>query len=264
MFTLVSGHGAQDYEVGDQAFNAGQWGTFRHAAIRMLRARGQEDAADVLAGYPFELRRGMNFFGDEFVVLFAELDLERYTACVEEYADAEARLPFRQARATLEEVCPDHARFVAVAARLDDATESVVEPDLRITSRVVTEALNDARYLVEGRGSSSGVDRAHTMFHGYLRAVCEDAGIEAPADADVTRLFRLLRDQHPHLQASGPRSEDISRALRALANIVDTLNPIRNLASLAHPNEELLPEPEANLVLNAIRTILQYLDQRLA
>ena len=209
------------------------------------------------------MHEGINFFGDEFVVLFAELELERYATCVERFTDQDRRGPFRQIQKVLEEICPTHVRFVTISARMADAAVPVADPELRITSRTVTEALNDARHLIASRSSTSGVDRAHTVFHGYLRVICEESGIEAPGDADVTRLFRLLRDQHPKLEADGPRAQDITKTLRTLANVVDTLNPLRNQASLAHPNEDLLEEPEANLVLNSIRTILHYLDQRI-
>jgi len=61
----------------------------------------------------------------------------------------------------------------------------------------------------------------------------------------------------------GARSEEITKVLRALATVIDALNPIRNRASVAHPNEELLDEPEAVLVINAIRTLLQYIESRI-
>jgi hypothetical protein len=37
---------------------------------------------------------------------------------------------------------------------------------------------------------------------------------------------------------------------------------LRNKASVAHPNPVLLPEPEAMLVVNSVRTILHYLDEK--
>lgn len=39
--------------------------------------------------------------------------------------------------------------------------------------------------------------------------------------------------------------------------------PLRSQASLAHPNEELLGEAEAALVISVGRTLLTYLDARL-
>jgi hypothetical protein len=48
-----------------------------------------------------------------------------------------------------------------------------------------------------------------------------------------------------------------------MAQIVDVLNPVRNQKSMAHPNEDLLEEPEAMLVANAVRTLLHYLNAKL-
>jgi hypothetical protein len=93
--------------------------------------------------------------------------------------------------------------------------------------------------------------------------VCKYGSIEVPEDTSITQLFRLIREQHPAFQKIGPRAENISRILRATASILDALNSLRNRASLAHPNEELLDEPEAMLVINSIRTLLHYLDQKL-
>jgi hypothetical protein len=51
--------------------------------------------------------------------------------------------------------------------------------------------------------------------------------------------------------------------LGAMATVVDVLNPLRNKASVAHPNQQLLAEPEALLVINSVRTLLNYLDSKL-
>jgi hypothetical protein len=41
------------------------------------------------------------------------------------------------------------------------------------------------------------------------------------------------------------------------------LNPVRNNASVAHPNEDLLGHEEAELVINVGRSLLSYLDAKL-
>jgi hypothetical protein len=51
--------------------------------------------------------------------------------------------------------------------------------------------------------------------------------------------------------------------LRGLAQIVDAMNPVRNNSSLAHPNENLIEEPEAMLAANAVRSLLHYLNMKL-
>ena len=51
--------------------------------------------------------------------------------------------------------------------------------------------------------------------------------------------------------------------LGAIATVLDSLNPLRNNASVAHPNKELLDEPEAHLAINAARKVFAFLDAKL-
>lgn len=264
MFTVYSGSGARDYNIGDICIPSDQWAAFLRGASGLLRARdGENSAADLLESLPFELRQGENFFGDEFVVLYAELPMEKYVEMVGEYTSPEDRHEFRRIAHALTEICPFYVRFIAFDAALTDGIGPIQQPQLRVTNRTVEESLADARQLIAARGSTSGVDRAHTAFHGYLRVLCEDAGIDVLEDADITKLYRALRDQHPGLVERGARGADITKALRALSSIVAILNPLRNRASLAHPNADLLERAEADLVLNSIHTLLHYLDQKL-
>ncbi|MBN4054190.1 abortive infection family protein [Nitrospira defluvii] len=139
---------------------------------------------------------------------------------------------------------------------------NVEQPTLRITSEVVERALLDAQELLRATGATSGVDRIHTALHGYLLEVCGSAGLTTAGDAPLTELFKQVRGAHPAFRDLGPRSDDILRVLRALATILDSFNPLRNKASVAHPNPALLPEPEAMLVINSARTILHYVDEK--
>lgn len=150
-----------------------------------------------------------------------------------------------------------------IARRLEGASP-VPTPDPRITSAVVERAIGDVEALLRSSGAPSSVDRVHTALHGYLKAVCDREQIAYTADDNMARLFRLLRQQHPALRNLGPRAQDIERVLISFANIMDALNPIRNNASVAHPNDNLLDAAEAMLVINAARTLLHYLDARFA
>jgi hypothetical protein len=76
-------------------------------------------------------------------------------------------------------------------------------------------------------------------------------------------LLKLIRQHHPRLTSPATRADDINKILNSFAAVLDALNPIRNQASVAHPNTDLLDEPEAMLVVNAARTILNYLEARL-
>jgi hypothetical protein len=141
----------------------------------------------------------------------------------------------------------------------------VLSPALAKPSEIVERALSDAEYLIAKSGAISAVDRLHTALHGYLKQACADARILPPdKDPDLTRLLKQLREHHPKFKARGARADDIATMQNALTAIVSVLNPIRNRASVAHPNDILLDAAEAHLVVNSVRTLLHYLEAKLA
>lgn len=155
-----------------------------------------------------------------------------------------------------------HDAFLAIAQRVE-GKPGVGSPSPAITSGVVEHVIADVETLIRTRGATSGVDRVHTMLHGYMRAVCDDQSIAYAEKTTITVLFNLIRAQHPAFTTPGPRDQDIGNICRAMGSVMDSLNPIRNQASPAHPNLELLAEPEAMLVVNAAKTILHYIDAKL-
>jgi hypothetical protein len=136
-----------------------------------------------------------------------------------------------------------------------------LSPDPKINSAVVERAIGNVEALIQTSGAVSRVDRIHTALHGYLRAVCDVENIVYGKDDSMTKLLKLLRQHHPALRNLGARSQDIERILQSSASIMDALNPIRNNASVAHPNKDLLNK-EAMLVINVMRTLLHYLDAK--
>ena len=153
-------------------------------------------------------------------------------------------------------------RLDSIAARIE-RDSAVLQPEPRVTSAVVERALTDAEALIGTADATSAIDRVHTALHGYMIALCEHAGLRYAENASLPKLFNILRESHPTLQDLGPRSQDVRTVLRAMASILDSLQPVRNRASLAHPNPRLLDDPEAMLVVNAARTLIHYLDARL-
>lgn len=151
--------------------------------------------------------------------------------------------------------------FSLVAQSLENIF-TIQIPDTVITSKTLRLALNDAETLLQTSGATSGVDRIHTALHSYLLAVCEQYGIQHDIDADITGLFKNIRAGHPAFVSMGPRADDIRKVLKACAVIMDALNPLRNRASMVHPNKELLEHAEAMLVINICRTLLHYLDTK--
>lgn len=128
---------------------------------------------------------------------------------------------------------------------------------------VVRKALADADSLLLSNGATSAIDRLHTALHGYLRSVCAEANIQVQDNAAITALFKALRTQHYSLKSLGHQENEIHRILMAFASVVDSLNTIRNHGSIAHPNETLLENNEAELTVNAVRTLFNYLVKKI-
>jgi Abortive infection C-terminus len=194
---------------------------------------------------------------------------ERFIAIL---SSQEPRNQARILRGVLERFPPDqgpdtrqavHAEILTLIERLDAGT--LITPlTPQITSEVVLRALTDAETLIQTSGPTSAVDRVHTVLHGYLMAVCQAAGITYRREDSMVALFRAIQNGHPKLADLGPRAQDVRKVLNAFASVLDAMLPIRNQTSVAHPNPSLLDEPEARLVINASRTLLHYLDDKLS
>ena len=157
-----------------------------------------------------------------------------------------------------------HDKILGWISRLETGT-ATVGVALASPSDLVRRALNDADALMASSGPQSAVDRVHTALHGYLHSLCDEEGIVVSGDRPtLNQLFRALRDNHSALKNLGSREEDIRKMLGSMATILDVLNPIRNNASVAHPNDDLVGPAEAVLVINLVRTMLGYLEQRRA
>lgn len=157
----------------------------------------------------------------------------------------------RHDRSGLEELLSDVAGGEVAEILPRSATESGIA------------ALADAQALLRSRGPTSAVDRVHTGLHGFLRGACDEAEIEYEDDATATQLLKVLLNGHPALADLGPRTDEIKRMIRTSASIVDAMGTLRNKASLAHPNEELLDHDEALPVINLARSLLRFLDAKL-
>jgi hypothetical protein len=156
-----------------------------------------------------------------------------------------------------------HDEYVAFADRLERGG-MVAGGAPAATAEVVRRAIDDVQALLDKGGPTNAVDRIHTSLHGHLQYLCDAVGIEYDNKNDpTTALLKKLRREHPKLEDLGPRSQDIEKVLNAAGAMLDALTPVRNNASLAHPNKDLLGRDEAQLVVNAGRTLLTYLDAKI-
>jgi hypothetical protein len=249
---LFSGGGAGDFELGVPLHD---WPQVRATVARLLASRGEADVASLLAEIPFVLYQGSNHFNDEFFVLHGSLPPEDYARW-----ERETRGTLRQRASVLANAVTDlnyYCRFVALDVDIGDSIGMVEAAPINTKSEAVRVALADAEVLLAASGPASAIDRLHTAFHGYLREVANDVGIETRPDAEITAIFGLLRSSHP---AFGMVDQSRIHVLRGLAQVIDALSPIRNTDSLAHPTNSLPPNADAELFVNSVRTMFRWLE----
>lgn len=262
MIVLYEGSGSSEFELGSPFLPSAEWSPLRQSVCGLLRKRGSGYAADLLEGLPFEVLSGTNTFGDDFQVLHVSVRMDQYLDLANRKDDFDIKSGFKEIADTVYEIGP-YIRFVAVSLLPEGNAPAVAQPTLRTTSNVVRATLDDAEHLIQSRGALNGLDRVHTALHAYLRAVVESLAIPTSTDAGTTELFKIIISNHPSFSTSTPRNADVTRIVRAMSSIVDALNPLRNRASLAHPNDSLLGPSEATLAINTVRTLLQYLDSKI-
>ena len=267
MHYLYHGGGAGITEIHGPLTPPEDWGKTKSAAIRLLRARRQVLAADMLTRMPFEWVDATNFFNDEFTALQAIVSVEEYVSLQEARLNKTIEHPFEAIAQTISEICPQRPVVRFIVAQLDTEDETALHvppPSPKITSEAVDGALADAELLLKSRGPASAVDRVHTAVHGYLRAAVSRTGNKAPPTASATDLLKLLREHDEGLRSLVEGSGEAKRIVMALATIVDAAGTLRNNSSAAHPSAQMLQRPEAMLTINAARTLIHYLDAKLA
>lgn len=222
---------------------------------------------------------------DSFYHLYCDLDIDvpsyrklghtTRTAFIQILKDASARDQAKIIKGVFEYLPPRGGHFDAdekrqrvyedlqkTIARLE-ADGNVESPVIEETSEVVFEALKDAEVLLQTRGPTSAVDRAHTALHGYLKRLCTDRREAMPSDPSLTAVFKVLRENFPEFKEAIAHDNEAKRVFGSIASALDSLNSIRNRGTMAHPNELLLNGPEAMLYINLSRAVLGYIESKL-
>lgn len=260
MVTLYKhGSGCSECEIGKPAAPPETWIKLKGTAIRLLRAQGHEAAADLFENENFELFEATNGFGDEFHALAKKAKVEAYADYMEKAQEhnhlyANVASVFSNLRF--------YIRFIIVELDADTGVSPVTTPASIAPIEVVKRALRDSEQLLATNGAVSAIDRVHTALHGYLKWICEQSGkLPVSKDPSITELLKAV-EKHPKLLPKATHSNKTKNILRAFATALDAVNQVRNQGSMAHPNE-LVDEADALLVVNATRTMLRYLDDRL-
>lgn len=261
MLIFYSGSGAGGFEILDPVMTEDNFESLKVNACKLLSVRKKELAVQLLETIPFELSNGTNYFGDEFAILHAAVPIERYVQCTEMKTDSKVTTAFREVSAAFSELGV-HVRHIAVYPSQEKAP-LVPQPNPVTTSVVIERALKDSQKLLQSSGAASAVDRIHTALHGYMKTICLNANIPINDQASLMDLFRAIRSQHQAFNSINTAADEIKKLNGALSSIVDTINTLRNNASIAHPNEKILDEAEAILAINCVRTLFHYLDAKI-
>jgi hypothetical protein len=261
MIRLYTGSGSWEIQILGPHFSDEEWLRTRESIVKLLTSR-KRPGVGLLDKLPWNLQDATNFFGDEFCVLYARVPINTYIEAAE-YEHNEAAKTAAKAIADTFQELGIYVRFVAFEPDLESTPARVAAPAIKTNAAATSRALNDAEQLLQTNGAISAVDRVHTALHGYLRELCNEAEIQVGLTDTMTGLWKRLKSEHPRLSETATHNQHVIRIVSGVATILDALNPIRNNASVAHANEELLTEPEAMLAVNAGRTILHYLEATL-
>jgi hypothetical protein len=111
MLTLFHGSGSGSCEILHEELSADELLDLMFNVRRILRARGYDQAVDILQRVPFEVYTGTNDFNDDFSLLFAAVPLERYEEL--RRGVSSSREAFRQIAEVITEIGP-YIRFIKV------------------------------------------------------------------------------------------------------------------------------------------------------
>lgn len=131
---------------------------------------------------------------------------------------------------------------------------------------IVEEALKQAEILINNHSAASAVDRVHTALHGYLKKICNEAGIVFEKNKPtIQEIFSKLKNEHPCFKVDNDPDFNalINTIINSISKLLHKLNDIRNDKSFAHPNENILGESEALFVINVSRAILNYVNSKI-
>ena len=263
MQRLYSDSGSSDYEVLGPRYSSADWETLRETLRQLLTKRKQDGALKLLDRFDWTVVEGTNVFGDEFGMLYARVPLARYAENGHLPSTRAAREAAKTLAAALTEITPERPYIRHVGYALDSSAPQpmISSPEPQFSSRTVQLALGDADRLLSAGSAVSAVDRVHTALMGYLRLICTRLDQEFSETEGAATLLKKIFGADPTISKT-PHSEHTLKILRSMGAILDAFEPVRNRGSVAHANEQLLEEPEAELMINVARTLFHYLDGR--
>lgn len=128
-------------------------------------------------------------------------------------------------------------------------TPAVDERDFEAVAKQVRDA-------VEKNEPEAALDRLHTFVVKFMRARCEERGIQCPREKPLHSLFG---EYVKRLRQDGQiESEMTERILKSSISVLEAFNGVRNEQSLAHDNRTLGYD-ESLLIVNHVTSLIRFI-----
>lgn len=151
------------------------------------------------------------------------------------------------------------AYFISVYNR-----NSIHVPALKSIKQSLNDCLVDIK-AVFSLNKVSAVDRSHTALHSLLHELVLHFGKEDEIKVDLPTLNHLFKIVKMDIVDKVENSNSkilVERTLHSFSNVFDVYSTIRNNNSLAHPNEDLIEDDEADFMVRTSLLFLEYLDKK--
>ncbi|MEW4220727.1 abortive infection family protein [Rossellomorea marisflavi] len=152
-----------------------------------------------------------------------------------------------------------------ISGWIDQLRGEVIEQgELKHDIEFVKQVLEQAGTLITNHSYSSAVDRAHTAIHGYLKALCDDQNITfSEQNIKIQDMWSKLKTDHPSFNINiREHQRPINQTVNAIGKFLENMNDIRNRHGFSHPNDDIIEENEARLIINLSRVLLFYIDSK--
>lgn len=156
--------------------------------------------------------------------------------------------------------------FIIIGYQLQRENGLIERPDLSYDFEFVVKCLDQCQTLISNHSFGSAVDRAHTALHGYMKEICKASELEVlGAHPKIQDYWSEIKSRHPKFNVDVMEYHTpINQVVGTIGKVIDKINDLRNNKTFSHPNDEILGEDEARLVINLSRVFLQYIDSKVS
>lgn len=130
-----------------------------------------------------------------------------------------------------------------------------------LADSVLSRCLDDIQLFFDHGRPVSAIDRAHSALHRVLQLLAEEVSQPSPDPRKVRLLCNFVCTYHPVLSTSREEARYVNLA-EQLSEVVGGLTRLRNAHSLAHPTDDLPPDPVARFFVRQAVTVIHLVAEQ--